>query len=321
MPPLAIGVVIVNWNGQRDTIACLESLSAASPGPARVVVVDNASTDGSVEALTRWARLRPEPRPTVLRAETNRGFAGGNNLGLAHLAEDRTITHFLLLNNDAAVDPAFFAEVAAALAHAPDAALLGATVYEGTTRDRVWYAGGRLPRARALTTHGALVPESTVVTPTEFVTGCAMLISREAWEALGPLPECYFMYFEDTEYSLRARAAGLPVVYAPRAVVQHACGGTVRRLVPRPQNEYWFSRARGVFVRRNLRGWVRWGALAYLTLARPARAALHLLRGRPGLAWAVLRGTVAGLLAIDGQAHSADARAGQREGDGVVVHK
>jgi GT2 family glycosyltransferase len=321
MRPVSIGVVLVNWNGPDDTITCLESLARARPGPARVVVVDNASTDQSVERIGHWAEGRPEPRPRIVRSETNRGFAGGTNIGLAELAADPAITHFLLLNNDATVDPTFFAAVAAALAQAPDAALLGATIYAGTTRDRVWYAGGRLPGMRALTTHGVVIPDHSLVMPTEFVTGCTMLISRGAWETLGPLPECYFMYFEDAEYSLRARAAGLPVMYAPGALVQHADSHTVRRLVPRTRNEYWVTRARVLFVRRNFQGLARWRALAYLTFARSARAAQRLLTGRPRLAWATLRALAAGLLAVQDQLEVPKAGAVQRRRDGVVVEE
>ena len=322
MRSVPIGVVILNWNGHVDTIACLESLARADPGPARVVVVDNASTDDSVAALTAWAAKSSMARPTILRSERNRGFAGGNNLGLVLLAQDAGIRHFLLLNNDTTVEPAFFAEVAAALERAPSTGLLGVTIYEGAGYERVWYAGGRLPNARAVTIHGTLVPPATsgATVPTEFVTGCAMLVSRRAWEALGPLPECYFLYFEDGEYSLRAGAAGFPLAYAPRAVVHHACGATVRR-VPRPRSEYWIARSRALFVRRNRRGLALWRTLAYLALARPARAAVELLRGRPRLAWAGLRGTIDGLLAIESQHDGRDPRAAQPGVDGVVVQE
>ena len=295
MGSISIGVVILNWNGHVDTIACLESIAAAAPGPARVVVVDNASTDGSVAALAAWAANSSMPRPTIVRSGHNRGFAGGNNLGLALLAQDPGITHFLLLNNDATVEPAFFGDVTAAIQQAPSVGLLGVTIYEGAGYERVWYAGGPLPNARAVTIHDTLIPASSsgATVPTEFVTGCTMLVSRRAWDTLGPLPECYFIYFEDAEYCLRAGAAGLPILYAPRAVVHHAGGATVRR-VPRPRSAYWFARSRALFVRRNRRGPALWRTLAYLALARPVRAAVELLRGRPRLAWAGLRGTIDG---------------------------
>jgi len=322
MGSVSIGVVILNWNGHVDTIACLESLAAADPGPTRVVVVDNASTDGSVAALMRWAGESSMLRPTIIRSGHNRGFAGGNNLGLVLLARDAGITHFLLLNNDATVEPAFFGEVAAAIERAPRTGLLGVTIYEGAGYERVWYAGGRLPNARAVTIHATVVPPSAsgATVPTEFVTGCAMLVSRRAWDTLGPLPDCYFLYFEDAEYSLRAGVAGLPVVYAPQAVVHHAWRGTVRR-VPRPRSEYWIARSRALFVRRNRRGRALWRTLAYFALARPARAAVELLRGRPRLAWAGLRGTIHGLLAIESQRDGGDTWAAQADPDGVVVQE
>ena len=298
--PLAVGVVVVNWNGCRDTLACLESLARTAPAPRSVVVVNNGSTDGSVETITRWATTRSGLRVVVLAAGANRGFSAGNNLGLAHLARDSGISHFLLLNNDATVAPTFFSEIARALERAPGAGLVGATIYEAGESGRVWYAGGYFIPVRSLVVHRRAVPSHEVAVPTDFVTGCTMLISRSTWRTLGPLPECYFLYMEDAEYSYRARAMGLPVVYAPQAVAYHAVGATVGRAVHRPQVEYWKARNRALFVRRNLRGWTRWAAIAYLVITKPGRAFVETLAGRPRDGWAFLRGAVSGLLAKDG---------------------
>lgn len=317
---LSVGVVVVNWNGLADTTACLESLLAAAPGPARVVVVDNGSTDGSLEALERWRASHALPL-SIIAAGSNRGFSGANNLGLAELAGDPTITHFLLLNNDATVDRGFFGQVAHALAAAPDAGILGPTIYVAGRPGEVWYAGGRFVPLRALVVHDRIVPREPRPLPTEFVTGCAMVISRRAWTTLGPLPECYFIYLEDAEYSWRAREAGLPVLYAPRAVGYHAVGAAVGRSVPHPQVEYWHTRHRALFARRNLHGWRRWGALAYLVVTKPARALVQLLRGRPALAWAALRGTAQGLLSKEGDRVVRQPPAVQGPLDGVLIDK
>jgi len=303
MTRLPIGVVVVNWNGYADTVACLVSLLAAEPGPARIVVVDNASTDGSAAALAQWMERAPGtagPELTFLSSGTNRGFAGGNNLGLASLDADRSIGHFLLLNNDATVQADFFAELGRALEVVPDAAIVGATIHEAGDSRKVWYSGGAFVPLRALAVHHHHVPQHEVAVPTEFVTGCAMLIARPAWAVLGPLPECYFMYLEDAEYSHRARAAGLRVLYAPRAVAFHSVGAAVGRAVPKPQLAYWVTRSRALFVRRNLHGWRRWGALLYLVVTKPGRALADTVAGRPALGWAMLRGTIEGLLSKDG---------------------
>src|SRR5207249_3757800 len=166
----------------------------------------------------------------------------------------------LLLNNDATVAPDFFAALGRALLRAPGTALLGVTIRVSGQPAEVWYAGGRFLRLRSLVLHGRVVPPDDAPVPTEFVTGCALTISRVALHALGPLPECYFVYFEDAEYSYRALDAGLPVRYAPEPVAYHAVGATVRRLVASAAVEQWKVRGRTLWVRRNLRGPVRWGA-------------------------------------------------------------
>jgi GT2 family glycosyltransferase len=266
--------------------------------------VDNGSTDGSVTALRAWQAARrghAGPAVTIFESSTNRGFSVANNIGVEHLRADPAISHFLLLNNDATVDPAFFREVARALAAAPDAAIMGPTIYVTAEPGEVWYAGGDFLPLRALVTHRDVVPDHADPVPTQFVTGCAMLISRSAWETLGPLPECYFIYLEDAEYSWRAHTAGLPVLYAPRAVVHHAVSAAVGRQWPNPRRIQLQTRNRALFVRRNLEGWRRLAALTYLVITKPGRALFEVLRGRPMLGWAVFRGTVEGLLSRAGR--------------------
>jgi GT2 family glycosyltransferase len=314
---LPIGVVVLNWNGYRDTIACLNSLVQAVPGPRKIVVVDNASTDGSVNQLQRWAVDRrvphevagtatadlpavaagDEPLLTLLVANTNRGFAGGNNLGLRYLEQRPAIAHFLLLNNDATVAADFFAELAQALEKVPKIGLLTGTIFEAARPEQIWYAGGRFVPLRALVLHAHEVPASGEPVATEFVSGCAMLISREALQAVGPLAECYFpLYMEDAEYCYRVRAAGLAVVYAPRAKVYHKVGATVGLPSVSPRIAYCTNRHRAFFVRRNLRGWAKLAALSYLGVTKPMRALVETLSGKPAIGWAILRGTIAGFL-------------------------
>ncbi|MGH7529242.1 MAG: glycosyltransferase family 2 protein [Gemmatimonadales bacterium] len=292
-----IGVVVLNWNELEQTTACLESLLDAEPGPARVVVVDNGSADGSADALERWLAIRGDPRLALLRSPQNRGFAGGVNLGLAQLARDAAVSHFLLLNNDATVERTFFAELHRAMTRIPGAAIVGPTIYRSDRRDTVWYAGGRLPGLRGVAVHHHELPPGDDPVPTEFVSGCALLVSRSAWERLGPVPECYFIYFEDAEYCRRARDAGLRVLYAPRAVAHHAVAGTMGRDGARPAAAYRFTRAQALYLRRNLTGWLRIGALLYFAVTRPARAAIEAVHGRVGVAWGLLRGAARGLVA------------------------
>lgn len=316
MDEIQIGVVVLNWNRPDLTIACLDSILAAADPPRKIVLVDNDSDDDSVARFREWAAVRGipyteyregrtgSPPPvdvthlTIIVADSNRGFACGNNLGIRFLRNEANFTHILLLNNDATVARDFFEELGKALAIRPDAGLLTGTIYvAGGSTPAVWYAGGIEIPFRALTAHLNRVPEDEHPRPTEFVCGCSMLISRQALDMVGELAECYAPFYgEDAEYSLRVREAGLPVIYAPRAAVYHQVGGTVGPARESPQVTYSQNRHRVFFVRRNYRGAKKVVALGYLLATKPARALVEVLRGEPKLGRAIFMGFASGLL-------------------------
>lgn len=312
MPDPVFGVVLVNWNGADDTIVALESLLSATPRPDRVMVVDNGSSSESVTRLEHWATTtvpgfaygdvgNDEARSadawlTILCASTNLGFAGGNNVGLRGLATQRQLTHFLLLNNDAIVASDYFAQLADALRAAPDAGIMGCTIFHFPDTERVWFAGGFEDRRRGVALHRYEVPSGSAPVPTEWVTGCAMLISRSLYDVIGGLAECYYpIYCEDSDYSLQARAIGATVMIAPRAYVYHKLGATVGMGEVVPRVAYWQTRHRVFCVRRNYSASERAVAISYLCIAKPVRAAIHVLRGQHAMAGAICRGLYHGL--------------------------
>jgi GT2 family glycosyltransferase len=316
---VSFGVVIVNWRNAADTLRCLDSLMSASPRPDRVLLVDNCSEDHSLDRFIEWASrnvIRFElmdahdeqstpacvseraPWLTIVRLGRNRGFAGGNNAGLALLERDSALTHFLLLNNDAVVARDYFSEMNVAVASLPNAGLCTGTIYELANPGRVWYAGGRILPLRALVTHEISVPTQDQPVSTQFVTGCAMVIARAALERVGKLAECYFPgYMEDAEYSWRVRASGLDLVYVPRALVYHQVGATFGHRVTSALAAYHQNRHRLFFVRRNFRGATRAAAIAYMAFTKCGRALIDFMQGRPDIGLATLRGTWAGLVA------------------------
>ncbi|MEO8945012.1 MAG: glycosyltransferase family 2 protein [Gemmatimonadaceae bacterium] len=312
MPEPVFGVVLLNWNGIADTEAALDSLLAASPRPDHVVVVDNGSHDDSIERLQQWLTRnaaviaagapvggeRPrEPWLTVIAEAENHGFARGNNIGLTQLAASTHATHFLLLNNDATVAPDYFARMTDALRDFPGAGLLGCVIYHHPDRDSIWFGGGYEVPYRALMLHRYELPEQQTPHPTVFVTGCAMLIARPLYDARGGLAECYTpVYWEDTEYSFRARNSGWRVMLVPAARVYHKVGATVGSEKTTPKVVFWQNRHRGYYVRRNYKGIDRVMAIAYLIVTKPGRSLVELLRGRPRMGSAIFRGFVHGLI-------------------------
>ena len=130
---------------------CVENLDTADPPPEHVIVVDNGSEDDSIDRLEAWAdehwMWRVSQRDTsgvpwliIARAGANRGFAGGSNVGIRYLMQRTSVSHFLLLNNDASLSSDFFTQISNAIERHPNAGLITGTIFEDPERGRVWYA-------------------------------------------------------------------------------------------------------------------------------------------------------------------------------------
>ncbi len=221
-------VVLLTWNGRDDTLACLRSLAAQEGVSAQVVVVDNASSDGTSEAVRAAF-----PDVELVQSERNLGFAGGNNLGLRRALELGP-EHVLVLNNDTELEPGAIAALAAEAGRRPDAGALCAKILYADPPDRIWFAGADFDPRRGYNGRQrgygrADGPEFAAVAETDRACGAAMLIPRPVLERVGPFDPDLFLYSEDTEWSLRARAAGYRLLVVPAARVRHkvsaAAGG------------------------------------------------------------------------------------------------
>ena len=305
-------VVIPSFNHADDAIVCLESLRKADGRPERVIFIDDASTENAVAAVADWAKKSGvsyaivEPGVltngkagqgwlTIVASKNNSGFSVSCNIGLEYVRDHTDAPFALLFNNDAAVSPTYFTDLAAGLATTPDIGLASGTIYEWDEKT-VWYAGGRFNPLRAVAEHHLDVPRDKSTRPTEFVCGCTMLVSRAAMEKVGFLPECYSpCYCEDADYSLKVKKAGLALVYVPAARAFHRVSASLGRERRSPQVTYWFNRNRGYAIRRNYKGWRRAAGLTFLATSKPLRALWELLHARPKSAAAFIRGTAAGL--------------------------
>jgi GT2 family glycosyltransferase len=206
---MKVAAVVLSWNGREDTLACLRSLETEG---ADVIVVDNASEDGSAEAVTGVELIR-NPR--------NLGYAGGMNVGI-RAALQRGADAVLLLNNDVVVEPGAVGSLAAA---AEGAGAVCPVITFADDPETVWYAGARFDPTRGYQGrhrgYGQPAAELREAVETDRACGAAMLIPRQALDTVGLLEDALFAYHEDTEWSLRARAAGLPIRVEPSARVRH----------------------------------------------------------------------------------------------------
>lgn len=253
-----VAVAIVNYRSAALVIEGLPSLVAALAPFARghVVVVDNASPEDDAAVLADFlAGFDGAGRVTLVRSPVNGGFAAGNNLAFAAIdALDWRPDAVMLLNPDAQVAPGALEALAAVLQDRPRAGVVGAALEndDGGVRSAAFRFPGPMrefarecgvaPVQRLWPTAAAVADAPCRV---DWVTGAAMMIRRETLEAVGPMDEGFFLYFEETDFMRRAARAGWEVWHAPAARVRHAAGSSTGIVGGRPKQgrmpAYWFA--------------------------------------------------------------------------------
>jgi GT2 family glycosyltransferase len=242
-----VWTIVVNWRQTDATLACVGSLVAAGVDAATVVVVDNGSGDDLVE------RLRiAHPAVTVLVQPENLGFARAVNIG-AHHAIAQGATAVLVLNNDAVVLPGAVRRLAERLATTPRVGLVTAKIFLTERPDHLWAVGGMFTGRRVVEVGaGELDTGAYDDVRLDFVYGCALLIRTETFRQLRGFDDRFFLYYEDIDFSLRARAAGWEVAMAPLAHVRHEGS---RSTLDEPETKvYHHARSRILFFVRHTRG-------------------------------------------------------------------
>jgi len=272
-----VAVIVLNWNGKDLTLDCLHSLAAVATPNVDLIVVDNASVDGSVEAI----RKAFPGRVTVVENDDNLGFARGNNVGIRY-ALDRGAEFVLLLNNDTVVDPGLVDHMLRPFDTDPRVGIAGPKIYYYTPHDQIWFAGGEVFLARGTTRHiGIREPDHGQFDEprdVDYVTGCALMARREVFEKVGMLDPSYVAYYEDTDFCMRARRAGYRVVYLPEGRVWHkisaSTGGQLgRRKIVRKLKSTW------KFFVRYARPW-HWLTIPFFFAADVIRIVFLVLSGR-----------------------------------------
>jgi GT2 family glycosyltransferase len=244
-----IAVIVLNWNGVRDTLDCLASLRSLDYGNFGVIVVDNGSTDGSAGTLRA-----AHPWVEVVETGANLGFSGGNNVGIVH-ALARGADYLLLLNNDTVVDPGVLRALVAAAALHPAAAAFSPKIYFHGDPRRIWYAGTRWDPETAMFRHvgrgqvdgGAFAKMG----PTAYASGCALFAPASSFREIGLLDERFFLMYEETDWCYRAHKAGRPSIFVPGALVWHKVSASVGGY-DSPLARYFLSRNGLLWARRHL---------------------------------------------------------------------
>ncbi len=257
MPLPLVSVIVINWNGRDYLMECLESLRRQTFFDCEIIVVDNGSTDGSVEILRSHF-----PECVIIPNTSNFGFAKGNNQGIKR-AKGKYIA---LLNNDAQTESRWLEELVKVAEEDHRIGMLASKIYlHGTDKviDNVGHLlyrdGLNRGRGRLEVDHGQFDQKEEVLFP----SGCAALYRREMLEQIGLFDEDFFAYGDDTDLGLKGRMAGWKCLYVPGAVVYHRYS----------QSSGPYSPLKAFYVERN-RIWI---AIKYFPLSALLKSPFYTL--------------------------------------------
>jgi GT2 family glycosyltransferase len=219
-----LAIVLVNWNSFELTKDTLESLQQTTYANYDTIVVDNGSVDGSGDLIEKTF-----PNCIVLKSATNKGFTGGNNIGM-DFALQQGYEYIMMLNNDVAVEPNFLEPLIAKLDQDVTVGAVQPLIYFHHDRSLIWNAGS---------TYNALfgicsTPDYNKKDPDQlfknkskkidWITGCAFMMRASVLKKVGLLKEAFFIYYEDVDLSFRIKAAGYHLGYVPGSVIYHIAG-------------------------------------------------------------------------------------------------
>lgn len=283
-----ICVVLVNYNGKEYNQACIDSILKSTCGSQiQIVVVDNASTDGSVGELERL--YADSGSIHLICLDQNYGFSRANNEGI-RWALGKHCQYIILLNNDTEIEP-WAIEKMIELQKRTGHIIVPKILYAGQ-RNRIWCAGGELSgilkkakhRGAGETDRGQFDREDRC----NFANGCCMLLTGRIVEKLGVLDERFFLYYEDTEYSMRAGKNGIGISYCGQAVVYHKVNGSTGGN-QNPSNVYYITRNWLMCNQMYMK--LRFVLFCfYFMLNRVCWAFIWILQGRPDMVKAMWAG-------------------------------
>ena len=209
-----VSVIIVNWNGLKFLPECLGALKAQVYSPFRVILVDNGSSDGSVEYVRNHF-----PEITIICLSKNTGFTGGNNVALKQVTSD----YVALLNNDTIAHPDWLANLVAALERRPKAGFAASKMVFQDNPQLIDRVGDAYTTAGAGCLRGRNYPAHTF-TQEEWIFGAcaaAALYRTSMLRDIGHFDDDFFLLYEDLDLSFRAQLNGYQCLYVPSAIVQH----------------------------------------------------------------------------------------------------
>ena len=278
-----LSVITVNYNGLKDTCALIESIPFNEN--MEVIVVDNASLQDEASLIQKRY-----PQVKIIRSEKNLGFAGGNNLGI----QESDGKYLFLINNDTVFEDFNVQTLIDRLESSPQIGMICPKIRFTWGNKPIQYAG-YTPLSRITVRNRSIGfgeedhRQYDIAHPTPYAHGAAMLVKRAIIEKVGYMPEDYFLYYEELDWSMMLKRAGYEIWYDPSCTIYHKESQSTGQ--DSPLRTYYITRNRLLLVKRNWHGIYKYLAYIYLTcLVAPRDILKYLIKGRLDLSKATCQG-------------------------------
>lgn len=288
-----VAIIILNWNGWKDTIECLESLYKITYKNYDVILVDNGSEDESIKKIKEYCKGKievkskffkynlgnkpikiieytreetengsdkereiadlPSNRKLILiRNEKNYGFAEGNNIGMRYALKTLNPDYILLLNNDTVVDKDFLKDLVKVGERNERIGIIGPKICYYDNPKKVWSAGGKINLFTGATGNiGDGDPQDNYkgIKCVDYVSGCSLLIKSKVIKKIDLIDTKYFLYFEETDWNIRAHKHGYTSAINCDVQILHKSGASVRKV--KDINYYYFTRNKLILIQKH----------------------------------------------------------------------
>ena len=280
-----LSIITINYNGLKDTCELIDTLPL-NDETIEVIVVDNASTqDEATEIERRY------PQVKVIRNDKNLGFAGGNNLGI-QAAHGK---YLFFINNDTILSqPSALSLLITRLESSAQIGMVCPKIRFTWDKQPIQYAG-YTPLSKITLRNKSIGfgeqdnGQYDTPHPTPYAHGAAMMVKREVIEKVGMMPECYFLYYEELDWSMMIRRAGYEIWYEPACTIFHKESQTTGQ--QSPLKAYYITRNRLLFAQRNINGGEKYLTYIYIIGLVAVRDILnYLCQGQVNMAKAVMKG-------------------------------
>ncbi len=241
-------IIVLNYNGKDVIKTCLSSLFKLDYPNFEIVFVDNNSSDGSLEiAKSNFSKAN------FIKNSENLGFSAGNNIGI-RFALERMAEYILVINNDTEVEKDFLEKLVEAGLKDKKAGVLSPVIFNGE-KNKIWFSGGKIKWFEMKTVHEQ-EPRTEEAYESEYLSGCAMLIKAEVFREIGLFDENFFLYYEDADFTFRAKKAGFKNIVVSSSWIYHF----EKSEKMKPNKIYWLVVSGLIFFKKNtpplLRPWV-----------------------------------------------------------------